>query len=170
MPRSSHQVGAHRPGRVGGQEAEDEPLQEVLSGRQGGKARHRVPELHPGGASGGGRGRRPPRTATRRRGPARAARGRWCPAPEDLQRPETLRTLESCLAQHCTQNLRSLLFHTDFKKHCAAVEVIASLVEDESSLQGVLDNLDLVLQWFAIRICEGNMQVLVKILTVWGVL
>ena len=90
------------------------------------------------------------------------------PLVEDLQRPETLRTLESCLAQHCTQNLRSLLFHTDFKKHCAAVEVIASLVEDESSLQGVLDNLDLVLQWFAIRICEGNMQVLVKILDCVG--
>jgi cytoskeleton-associated protein 5 len=87
---------------------------------------------------------------------------------EDLQRPENVRNHEMILSQYATENLCDHLFHSDFKKHCVAVEIISSLVAKAETFQGVLDNLDLILTWFSYRICEGNMQVLVKILNASG--
>ena len=86
------------------------------------------------------------------------------PLVEDIQRPEHIRSLESALSQYATKNLCSYLFHSDFKKHCTAVEIISTLVGDAANFKGISDNLDLIFQWFSYRICEGNMQVLVKIL------
>ena len=87
---------------------------------------------------------------------------------EDLQRPDHIRTLQAALAQSATPILCDLLFHEDFRKHCTALDVIANLIDDRKTFRGVLDNFDLILQWFSYRICEGNMQVLVKILDVLG--
>ena len=56
---------------------------------------------------------------------------------------------------------RAALFGKDFTRHLAAVDMLLSaLTEDFDAL---LAALDLVFRWVVLRLCEGNMQALVKV-------
>ena len=56
---------------------------------------------------------------------------------------------------------RAALFGKDFTRHLAAADMLLSALAED--FQAVLAALDLVFRWVVLRLCEGNMQALVKV-------
>jgi hypothetical protein len=56
---------------------------------------------------------------------------------------------------------RAALFGRDFTRHIAAIDMLLSALADD--FDAVLAALDLVFRWVVLRLCEGNMQALVKV-------
>lgn len=56
---------------------------------------------------------------------------------------------------------RAALFGKDFTRHLAAVDMLLSALAED--FDAVLAALDLVFRWVVLRLCEGNMQALVKV-------
>jgi hypothetical protein len=56
---------------------------------------------------------------------------------------------------------RAALFGKDFTRHLAAVDMLLSALAED--FNAVLAALDLVFRWVVLRLCEGNMQALVKV-------
>ncbi|PRW20522.1 microtubule associated isoform A [Chlorella sorokiniana] len=82
--------------------------------------------------------------------------------------PEEAESLQRELAAVASPDWYGLLFAKDFKRHLdAAEQLMASLSE---LLEEVQASLDLILRWAVLRICDGNMQSLVKVLEMCKVL
>ena len=92
----------------------------------------------------------------------RARRFRPRPGKFDGVNAEELDNLQRELAAVASPEFHALLFHKDFKRHLEAADaVVAALPE---LLEVVAANLDLLLRWAVLRICDGNMQSLVRVL------
>nr|XP_054761945.1 cytoskeleton-associated protein 5-like isoform X1 [Lytechinus pictus] len=61
-----------------------------------------------------------------------------------------------------SRTLFGLLFHSDFKKHIAAVGILTQFVE--SNQNAIKSNLDVLLKWVSLRFFDTNTSVLVKVL------
>lgn len=82
--------------------------------------------------------------------------------------PEEVELLQRELAAVASPDWYGLLFAKDFKRHLdAAEQLMASLSE---LLEEVQASLDLIFRWAVLRICDGNMQCLVKVLEMCKVL
>lgn len=78
-------------------------------------------------------------------------------------RPDDAQQLESDLSNLASPSFQALLFAKDFKKQCAAAEMLKDALTD--CYDEVLSCLDLVLKWAVLRIVEGNTQTLISVLT-----
>mmetsp|Transcript_41681 Transcript_41681/g.67622 ORF Transcript_41681/g.67622 Transcript_41681/m.67622 type:complete len:1327 (-) Transcript_41681:170-4150(-) len=76
-------------------------------------------------------------------------------------RPDTVDNLRESLLPYTSDFMQSLLFGKDHQKHAGAVaELMRSLPAFQKEM---VDNLDLVLKWASVRICEGNTAVVLKV-------
>ena len=101
---------------------------------------------------------------------ARKAPRRSAKRFEDQIRPEDLENLQSSMALCASKELVSCMFSRDFKQQCMAVDMLSSYVAQKSPTHSdnLMSCLDMVLQWISHRICEGNMQLLIKVLDFVG--
>lgn len=70
--------------------------------------------------------------------------------------PEEVEGLQRDLAAVASPEFAALLFNKDFKRQLDAVERLLQSLE--GLLAEVQANLDLLLRWAVLRICDGNMQ------------
>uniref|UniRef100_A0A914ZKU7 TOG domain-containing protein n=3 Tax=Parascaris univalens TaxID=6257 RepID=A0A914ZKU7_PARUN len=72
---------------------------------------------------------------------------------------EQLRTLLSGVTQ---ANVFAMMFNKDFKMHLKAIDVMQTVLSDNS--ESILANCDLILKWISLRFFETNPTVLLKVL------
>lgn len=76
--------------------------------------------------------------------------------------PDEADSLEAALSAVASDDFRALLFSKDFKKHLEAADMLADATQ--TLLAEIAASLDLLLRWAVVRICDNNMQSLVKVL------
>ena len=57
-------------------------------------------------------------------------------------------------------SLQTMMFHSDFKQHLKAIDMLAKHLP--SDVTGVMSNLDLIFKWVTLRFFETNPSVLLK--------
>ena len=57
---------------------------------------------------------------------------------------------------------RALLFSKDFRQHVEAADMLLGQLPDIP--EAAVSNLDLLLRWAVLRMCDGNTQCLLKVL------
>ncbi|KAL4424717.1 hypothetical protein ABPG77_000060 [Micractinium sp. CCAP 211/92] len=139
----------------------------------------KAPAARPGTRSGAARGAAVPAAAVAPVAPAepaapvallaynegkadRARKHRPRPGKFEGLNPEEAESLQRELSGVASPEWSALLFHKDFKRHLDAVEML--LANLAGLLPEVQASLDLLLRWAVLRICDGNMQSLVKVL------
>jgi cytoskeleton-associated protein 5 len=98
---------------------------------------------------------------------AKAARSRsFRPRPGKFEAPplDELETLDAAFTGIASDELRSLLFSRDFKDHVKAADSLANVLVPDDLLPEGIACLDIIFRWTIVRICEGNTQVLVRVL------
>jgi len=97
----------------------------------------------------------------------KAARSRsFRPRPGKFEAPplDELETLDAAFTGIASDELRSLLFSRDFKDHVKAADSLANVLVPGDLLPEGIACLDIIFRWAIVRICEGNTQVLVRVL------
>jgi cytoskeleton-associated protein 5 len=98
---------------------------------------------------------------------SKAARSRtYRPRPGKFEAPplDELEVLEAAFTGIASDELRSLLFSRDFKDHVKAADLLSTALVPEDLLPEGIACLDIIFRWAIVRICEGNTQVLVRVL------
>lgn len=98
---------------------------------------------------------------------AKASRSRsFRPRPGKFEAPplDELETLDAAFTGIASDELRILLFSRDFKDHVKAADSLANVLVPDDLLPEGIACLDIIFRWAIVRICEGNTQVLVRVL------
>ncbi len=98
---------------------------------------------------------------------SKAARSRtFRPRPGRFEAPplDELDVLDAAFTGIASEELRSLMFSREFKDHVKAADSLASVVVPGDLLPEGIECLDIIFRWSVVRICEGNTQVLVRVL------
>ena len=69
---------------------------------------------------------------------------------------------DQMVAANFSPMLMTQLFHNDFKQHLKAIEILYKYIKED--MDGLKDNLDLLLKWTTLRFFERNPQTLIKAL------
>ncbi|KAJ1686606.1 hypothetical protein LUZ63_017996 [Rhynchospora breviuscula] len=77
-------------------------------------------------------------------------------------RPEQIQDLEYDLLRHVREDVSRRLLSTDFKKQVDGLEILQKALQ--ASSREVVELIDVLLRWFALRFCENNTTVLLKVL------
>jgi cytoskeleton-associated protein 5 len=96
--------------------------------------------------------------------PQRAKQFRLRPNRFEPPGPEESDALDGYFSSVASPSFYRQLFSKDFRDHVAAADALAAALPD--MMPEVRSSLDLVLRWAVIRVCDGNMQSLVRVLEV----
>ncbi|KAK9818850.1 hypothetical protein WJX81_005118, partial [Elliptochloris bilobata] len=94
----------------------------------------------------------------------RARRGRFRTSKFEAPREDEEEAIEQELGTLCSDQLRGLLFASDFRKHVEAAELLIAALPAEAEAE--LAALDLLLRWAVVRLCDphGNTTCLLRVL------
>lgn len=98
----------------------------------------------------------------------RARQFRMRPGKFENPPSDELENLEAAFALGASDDFLRLLFSKDFKDHLRAADALSNAMPD--LLNEAVANLDLIFRWAIVRICEGNTQLLVRVLEMLRVL
>lgn len=79
----------------------------------------------------------------------------------DDQREEEVADLEACMAPIFREDLYKRLTSAEFKDHVAALDLLTKGVPQY--IKAMTDNLDVLLRWSVVRICEANTSSMLKV-------
>lgn len=77
-------------------------------------------------------------------------------------RPEHVQELECDILKHFREDLHRRFLSTDFKKQVEGLELLQKALP--SSIKEIIELIDILLRWFALRVCESNTTCLLKVL------
>lgn len=79
----------------------------------------------------------------------------------DDQRDEELADLESCMQPVFREDLYRRMASSEFKDHVSALDLLTRSVPQY--IKAMTDNLDVLLRWSVVRICDANTSSMLKV-------